>query len=145
MSITPPNRNQLAGLRTARDAIHELLSSGHGKTEYTIGRDGALLPVNRVETDQARDDESPEAFLARVWTTYTLAPGKSSISFSVHNGRLTARITTRQVEEELHIAALAEQINKLSVQLGAIGSYIEQSRTGQHSGVLEATPPEMNN
>ncbi len=52
----------------------------------------------------------------------------------------TARITTRQVEEELHIAALAEQINKLSAQLEAIGSYIEQSRTGQHSGVLEATP-----
>jgi hypothetical protein len=126
----PIDQNQLAGLRIVRDAIQKLLSSGHGKTEYTVAPDGELLPLDRVETDRMKDGESLEGFLARVWTTYKIAPGKSSIGFSVHDGRLTARITTRQTTDDDRLAELAEQISRLSAQLGAIGAYIEQSRAG---------------
>jgi len=118
---------QADGIRKVRDDIQRILKRGHGKAGYNIAESGAVESDAEVETARQDEGEPLEAFLVRVWTKYKVGPGKS-IEFSAHDGRVTARITTRASDDR--IAQLSAQIAQLSAQLGALSGYLLERQAG---------------
>jgi hypothetical protein len=121
-------------LKTVWAGMQRMQRAKHGSATYAPDASGQMVAEESVETfrQDTEHGETASAFLVRVWARYKLDAGHI-ISLSIHDGRFTARITTREASDA-RIAELSDQITKLGLQLGALSAYLEQvARFGAES------------
>lgn len=106
-------------LRSLRDRLAQRLNQrSHGRIITDVDATG-IHEAGCVITVQKPDSESLESFLVRVWMEYNQS--HTSIEWSTHDGRLTAKISTRSPGAD---DDLRQEVIQLRCQVVVLTEYL---------------------
>jgi len=125
----------IAALVKIRAAVRRLRRKDHASVTLHVDADaGTATAMEAVETYQLKDGQDEHEFLALVWSKYRTG-GHTAIGFSVHDGRLTARLSMSRSDEQIRL--LTEQLAHVSMQLAAFNHFLEYARAHGFQGEAE--------